>query len=650
MKRVVLRESIIEERGRQRDRNSGHLHGTKENSMGVQVKKRLMLGNEAIAWGAIAAGIDLAAGYPGTPSSEVIQTLVNLAPEYGHYVEWSTNEKVAVECAAAAAWAGLRAMAVMKHLGLNVAADTLATLAYTGVRGGMVILSAGDAQCHTSSNEQDSRLFARFVKLPILDPSDPAEGFSYTKMAFEISERLELPVIVNSTPRLSHTSQAVELEPIERQRHRKAQFLEDKDRWICVAAAALRRHRWLNSRLAESRARLSGFPLVRRLYSGRRLGIITNGVAHNYVLEAVDQLGLRREVSILKIGMSFPFPEDEVAAFAREVQRILVVEELEPFVEEQTCLTLYRRDIHTPVKGKGLVPREGELTPDVVIAAIETALNIKRPKEPSETVSLPQRPLLFCPGCPHRATYYALRQALRRLSKRPLILGDIGCYTLATSYPFELLDTLLCMGSGVGMAHGFAKAGLDRPILAVIGDSTLFHSGLSPLANITYNRSNVTVLVLDNSYTAMTGAQPNPSTGYTAVGEEVARISIQEVAHALGFEYIKEVDAYDVKTVEEALVEAVSHVGPSMVISRRPCALQVQRLERKKGISLKSLPKVDSEACIGCRTCLTAFGCPAIKWDEERGKAFIDQNRCTACGVCTKVCPVGAIKAEEGQE
>jgi len=359
-----------------------------------------MLGNEAIAWGCIAAGVDVAVGYPGTPSSEVLQILIDLADAYGHYVEWSANEKVAVECAAASAVAGLRSLAVMKHLGLNVAADALATLAYTGVRGGMVVFSAGDAQCHTSSNEQDTRMFARLAKLPVLDPADPEEGFRYAKLAFDISEALELPVIVNSTPRLSHTSRPIDVGSIEKHLRREASFVDDKARWICVAALALERHRWLNARLREAQERLEPYRLVERAYNGSRLGIVTNGVAHNYVLEAVQQHELEDDVTVLKLGMSFPFPAETVTAFAGEVDEILVVEELEPFVEDQLRTVLQIASLSTKVRGKheGLFPLEGELTPSLVAAGLRRTLGITAPKAVGVSTSLPRRPPIFCRG------------------------------------------------------------------------------------------------------------------------------------------------------------------------------------------------------------------------------------------------------------
>jgi len=608
--------------------------------------KRLMLGNEAIAWGAIIAGVDVAAGYPGTPASEVMQTLINLANEYGHYAEWSVNEKVAVECAAAAAWSGLRSIAVMKHLGLNVAADALTTLAYTGVRGGMVVFSSGDAQCHTSSNEQDARVFARFAKIPVLDPADPEEGFHYAKMAFAISEKLELPVILNSTPRLSHTSLAIDLGTIEKLPHRKANFVDNKARWICVAASALERHRWLNRRLTEACDRLSAFPLIKRLYEGKRLGIVTNGVAYNYALEAVEALGIQKDVCLLKLGMSYPFPTDTITSFASKVDEILVIEELEPFVEDQTRIAVQKAGLRLRVQGKneGLIPIEGELNPSIVSTALMEVLGIKREGVAPPPFELPRRPPIFCPGCPHRSTYYGLRNAMKQVSLRPLIVGDIGCYTLVSTYPFELLDTLLCMGAGAGMAHGFFKAGLDRPILAIMGDSTLFHSGLPPLANIAYNNSNVTVLVLDNRYTAMTGFQPNPGTGIRATGEPARQLSIEEVVRSLGFSHLKVVLAHDSKAVSEALVRAITFQGPSIVISEGTCALQEQRLAAKRGKERTAPFLVESEVCTGCRACLTTFGCSAIQWDIEANKVTINPRRCIGCGDCVVVCPVKAIK------
>jgi len=608
------------------------------------VPPRLMLGNEAVAWGAIAAGVDFAAGYPGTPSSEVMQTLISTAEEYGHYAEWSVNEKIAVEAAAAAAWAGQRSMAVMKHLGLNVASDALTTLAYTGIRGGMVIFSAGDAQCHTSSNELDARVFARFANLPVLDPSDPEEAFCLARQAFEISEILELPVILNSTPRLSHSSFPLDVSRIAPPPHRDARFVEDRPRWICVAGLALKRHRWLTRRLSESIDRLGGFPVTSTVPGGNRLGVVTCGVAHGYAVEAIRKMGLEDQVSLLKIHLPYPFPEGQVRHFAESTDELLVVEELEPLVEDSTRIALQKHGDATPVRGKadGLIPLEGELDPAIVGNALARVLHLQ-PAAEEVVEQLPIRAPLFCPGCPHRSTYYGLRKAIEPLAEKPLVVGDIGCYTLVSSYPFEMLDTLLCMGAGAGMAHGFAQSKLDRPVLAIMGDSTFFHSGLSPLVNIGYHRSNVTILLLDNHYTAMTGFQPNPGTGLSSTGEPAQRLSIADVARALGFDHLQVADAHDSALVAEMLAKALAHAGPSMVISEGPCALQEERDRARQRERRRPLVHIDSERCIGCRVCVTRFGCSAIQWDAETAKATIDPAKCIGCGDCIVVCPADAI-------
>ncbi len=607
---------------------------------------RPMLGNEAVAWGAIAAGVDFAAGYPGTPSSEVMQTLISTAKRYGHYAEWSANEKVAVEAAAAAAWAGQRSIAIMKHLGLNVASDALTTLAYTGIRGGMVVFSAGDAQCHTSSNEMDARSFARFANLPVLDPSDPEEAFDFTQRAFEISEKLELPVILNSTPRLSHTSFPLDTSTIVPSPHRSPQFVEDKPRWICVAAPALRRHRWLTQRLAEAADRLEGCPVATTLQGGHRLGIVTSGVAHSYAEECVQEMGIADDVSILRIHLPYPFPEGHVRSLAESVDELLVIEELEPVVEDATRIALQKHGDLTPVRGKadGFLPLEGEFDPAIVRQALARVLDLAPATTTAAPAELPVRPPLFCPGCPHRSTYYGMRKAFEMLDETPLVVGDIGCYTLVSSYPFEMLDTLLCMGAGASMAHGLAQARLARPVLAIMGDSTFFHSGLSPLANIGYHRSNVTVLLLDNHYTAMTGFQPNPATGLSASGEPAQRLSIAQTARALGFDHLTVADAHDSEQVAEMIAEALTYSGPSMVISEGACALQEERDRARRREARRPPVRIVPEQCVGCRICVTRFGCSAIGWDVAGGKAVIDPSKCIGCGDCIVVCPSGAIE------
>lgn len=620
-------------------------------------QKELLLGNEAIARGALEAGVSVVAGYPGTPSSEVVEALLKNAENHEIYVEWSINEKVATECALAASYAGLRSMAVMKHLGINVAADSLMTLAYTGVKGGMVIISAGDAQCHTSQNEQDNRLFARLANIPILEPSDPQEAKDITLKAFDISEELELPVIINTTPRLSHTSSEVTLGELPEQK-RKAHFERDPSRWVCIGPAALERHRWLITRIKEAQKLLQKWDLNQIILKGEELGIITSGVAYNYVREAVNRLGVRDDVSILKLSLTFPFPKAEVEEFLRKFSHILIVEELEPFLEESVLALAQKCSFDIEILGKeeGLIPLEGELNTELVTNAIGKVLGIRaRPSAKAGSLTqisktLPARPLMFCPGCPHRATFYALKQVVEEIDPRPIVTGDIGCYTMATSPPFEILDTCLCMGGGIGQAHGLAKAGVKEPIVAVIGDSTFFHAGMPALLNVSYNNSNVTVVVLDNGYTAMTGFQPNPSTGKTAIGKTAKKIKIEDIARALGIDFVKVVDSYRLKELGRAIKEAIEYKGPSVVISRRPCALQVAREARKEGVKLP-LFRVDPDRCFGCKTCIVSFGCPALRWNEEKKVVYIDPAKCVGCGVCASVCPFDAIISDqEGEE
>ncbi len=592
--------------------------------------KRLLSGNEAIALGAWEAGVRYATAYPGTPSTEVLE---NLAQYAGVRAEWAANEKVALDAAAGAAFGGARALAAMKHVGVNVAADSLMSLSYTGVRGGLVLVSADDPGAFSSQNEQDNRQYARFGKFPCLEPSDSEEARQFTRLAFDLSERFQCPVMVRSTTRLSHSKSPVEVEmPGEhRQQEPLPPFERHPDRYVIIPAVARRRHPEIEQRLLAIAEWGETAPLNRIEWGDRSLGIITCGMAYQHVRE------LFAGYSILKLGMVHPLPGRMIREFAAQVERLVVVEELDPVIEEQV------RAMGIEVAaGKEFFPLCGEFTLEKVRqAALKAGLPVAPMPEQVEPLTepvVPPRPPALCPGCPHRAFFYNLR----RWRKQAVFSGDIGCYSMGFLPPFDAMDMLISMGASIGMAHGLKQAGAQEKVIAIIGDSTFFHAGLSPLASTVYNRGNIVVAVLDNRITAMTGGQQHPGTGITLQGEEGRRIEIAPVARAMGVEHIWEVDAWDVKEIGRALREAMAvEDGPSVVVVRGACVFTPYFQQRP-------VVAVDLETCTACGTCFRV-GCPAILKSEvideraNKPKATIDPLLCTGCTVCLQVCPVGAI-------
>lgn len=586
------------------------------------------MGNEAIAYGAVEAGVHVATGYPGTPSSEVLGTLAVLAREKGFYAEWSTNEKVALEVAAGAALAGARAIVTMKQVGLNVAADALMTLAYLGVEGGLVLVVADDPGPHSSQNEQDTRLFGRFAKVPVLDPATPREAKEMTVFAFDLSEKLGLPVIVRPTTRVSHVCQEVEVN--DAYNPRPVPGFKKDARWVCLPSLARQRHPWLNATQEKAREIFAASPFNNvRLVN--RLGIIACGVAYNYVCEALARLGA--EASLLKIGTPYPLPEGLVVDFLRQVERVLVVEELEPVVEEQVVAAAYRHNLRLPVSGKRdrMVPREGELDVDRVTPAVAAFLGVgyARPEAPA-LPPLPQRAPILCAGCPHRASYYIFKEAARGMNA--VFTGDIGCYTLAIAPPLGAVHTCLCMGASIGMAAGLWRAEPKRKCVAFIGDSTFFHNGIPGLIDAVYNRADIVVVVLDNRTTAMTGHQPHPGTGRTAVGEETTEINIAELARACGVAYVREVDPLNAGEAFAVATEALRRRGPSVVVMKTPCTQLVKTTARYR---------VNPDKCARFRFCVDTLGCPAILPGETHP---VISDKCAGCGFCAGVCPADAIE------
>ena len=579
-----------------------------------------LMGNEAIARGAWEAGVRVAAAYPGTPSTEILESLGRY-PAADLYAEWSTNEKVALDVAIGAALSGVRAIACMKHVGLNVAADSLMSQSYIGAHGGLVLVVCDDPGIHSSQNEQDTRLFARFAGVPALEPSDAQEACDMTRLAFELSEEFDTSVIVRSTTRLSHTRSVVRLG--QRVARPSKGFVDAPTKTVTIPANARRLHPKLIEREAKIARWLETSPLTRWEKGDARYGIITGSTAYLYVKEVAPN------ASILKLGAAYPLPAETIRAFAASVGRILVVEELEPALETEI------RAMGLPAEGKAFFPRLGELSPELVRAGLAAAGLAEAPPAPVSLGIEPMaRPPVLCAGCPHTGAYLALRGIEARVA------GDIGCYTLAAVEPLRSIDTTVCMGASIGNAVGMAAAGEKRPVVATIGDSTFLHSGIPPLIDAVYNKANVTVVILDNSITAMTGGQDHPGTGRTLRGDPAPKIDYEAICRAVGVGWIRRVDPYDVGHMYQTLREAIVHKGVSVVISERPCVLDPVKI---KGSPLT----VAADGCVACQSCMN-LGCPALTWSDEfydgRHKVKIDETACIGCTLCAQVCPSDCIQ------
>jgi indolepyruvate ferredoxin oxidoreductase alpha subunit len=586
----------------------------------------MLSGNEAIARGAWEAGVAVASAYPGTPSTEILEEFARFP---GVYAEWAPNEKVAVDVAVGAAYSGKRALAAMKHVGLNVAADAFMYAAMTGTEAGLVIISADDPAMHSSQNEQDNRTFAKLARVPCLEPSDSQEARDFIVSAYDLSEQFDSPVLLRLTTRICHSASAVELgDRLELPSKAPPRFPRNPAKYVMVPANARQRHPVIEQRIRDIAECAETSPLNRVEPGERALGIITAGVAYQYAKEVFPN------ASILKLGMTWPLPERLVRDFAASVDRLIVVEELDPFIEEAVRL------MGIPVEGKSIFPLVGEFDPQVVresaIAAGLLPATEHRPMLEVDIGSLPARPPVLCPGCPHRGAFYVLNRL-----KVP-VNGDIGCYTLGLIPPLSAIHTCGCMGASIGVAHGALKAGSPERHVAVLGDSTFFHSGIPALVNAVYNRAPVVTIILDNRVTGMTGHQDNPSTGRTLQGEQTTVVEIEPVVRALGVRYVKTVPAYQVDEIEATLKQYLALDEPAVLIAQEECALLPDA--RKRWVPLE----VVSDQCNGCTLCFR-IGCPAIlKSDEldektQRPKALIDPALCTGCEVCAQVCPRDAI-------
>ncbi len=590
----------------------------------VMENKKLLSGNEAIAHGAFRAGCKVAAAYPGTPSTEILENIARFKESI--YCEWSVNEKVAMEVVIGASFAGKRALTAMKHVGLNVAMDPLMTFSYLGANGGLVIVSADDPGMHSSQNEQDNRVLARFAKVPLFEPSDSQEAYDMTVEAFAVSERFETPVILRMTTRTSHSSGIVDLGEFTPLPPTGRTYVKDIQRYVPVPVFGRKMRVKVEARTEALRDYAESTPLNRIEPGSARLGIITSGISYQYVKEVFP------EAAVLKLGFTNPLPTELIRRFAAGVEKLCVIEELDPFLEEQV------RAMGIAVEDHRTKLNIGELSPFRLKQLRAEIQGEPAPSVPSKGVSegLPARPPVLCAGCGHRAVFYALNRL------KATVTGDIGCYSLGTFKPLDAMDTVVCMGASIGNAFGFEKAGYEHRTAAVLGDSTFFHSGITGLLNVVYNKGISTVIVLDNRTTAMTGHQDHPGTGRTLMGEPTKEVSIEQVARGVGVKRVRVVDCYELAEVEKVLKEELDAPEPSVVVAKRPCILGAR-------IAVKRQYSIDFSACTGCRVCLK-LGCPALELgDADPAKPKLRKSRinpvlCAGCGMCFQVCKQGAVR------
>ncbi|MBI4619612.1 MAG: indolepyruvate ferredoxin oxidoreductase subunit alpha [Desulfobacterales bacterium] len=594
--------------------------------------KELLSGNEAIARGAYECGVTVATGYPGTPSTEILE---NIAKYEGVYAEWSPNEKVALDVAAGASFGGVRVLVAMKHVGINVAADPLFTLSYTGVKGGLVIITADDPELHSSQNEQDNRNYAKFAKIPMLEPSDSQEAKEFVKIAFEISEKYDTPVFVRTTTRISHSKSIVELHEPKRSPI-PLELVKNPSKLVMLPANARKRHPIVEERLGQLKTFADEFSENKVEINNANLGIITSGVSYQYAKEVFP------DYSYLKLGLIYPLPEKLIKEFAGKVEKLYVVEELDPYIEEQI------KAMGINITGKDIFPICGEFNPSIVENAISPSS--KQQMKEDTSLKLPPRPPNMCPGCGYRGIFYVFNKL------KLFVAGDIGCYTLGFLPPLSAIDTCVSMGGSIGHAMGLDKALGDEAIgkvIAVIGDSTFLHSGITSLLDIVYNRGSSTVVILDNQTTAMTGRQEHPGTGLTLKGETAKKVDLIELCKGLGVEHVRTVDPFDLTSVEETVKEEIFRKEPSVIISQAPCVLlKSRRVKPSKPFM------VFNEKCNGCKACIK-LGCPAIEWKnikdvsktdrltsdnkKRKGIAIIDSMLCNGCGLCQQLCKFEAI-------
>lgn len=621
----------------------------------------MIMGNQAIALGALKAGVNLVAGYPGTPSSEIIEFISKYKDKTGTYVEWSVNEKAAVEVAAGASYAGSRTLITMKQVGLNVASDPVMCLSYVGVKGGMVIVSADDPGPISSQTEQDTRNFAQFSKIPCLDPSTPQEAFDMIQEAFELSEKYNTPILLRPTTRVDHAYESMEFPELKPCRT-KGTFEKDSQRWVIFPRTSYNNHK----RVFERNENILPTEFSKSIYNkvitsetkgGQTPAYAAGGISYCYLMEALESLKAiypkdksLQNASILKIGTPYPFPAPLALDFMKKNTEITVFEELDPVIEQNLIYLCGKEGLSCKIHGKldKSVPEAGELSVEIIKKIIikERGLSPLEDEVQLPPPALPVRPPVLCAGCPHRGSFYAVKQAMK--GKKTAYCGDIGCYTLGNAQPLDMTDTCLCMGADITMAQGFYHNEEDRHCFSFIGDSTFFASGITGVVNAVYNQSHQTICILDNSTTAMTGHQPHPGTGVTMMGQFVDKISIPKILEAIGVKPIIEVDPFDQKSAIQAVQTASQAPGVSAIIFKSPCI----SIAGKLGYKFPSAKKVDQKKCIGCQKCIKELGCPALSISQiknDKGKQIveIDQSLCTGCGLCSGVCPVNAIGGKD---
>lgn len=616
--------------------------------------REFLMGNEAMALGALAAGVDVVAGYPGTPSTEIIETVAKRNPG-DVYVEWSVNEKAALEVAAGASYAGARSLVTMKCVGLNVAADPLMSLEYIGVKGGMVIVVADDPGPISSQTEQDTRTFAQFSKVPCLDPSGVADAYQMMRDAFALSEELHSPVFLRPTTRVDHGYEAIDvLEPEDYLKSDPEGFVKDSSKWVIFPRLSVQAHARIEQRNARLSHELGSYagnfvdweaghagaatPVGAAAPRPSRKAIATHGINYQYVRENLAE----GECRVLRVATPFPFPDDLALEFLDGVDEVLCVEELDPVIERALTALAGRHHLDVTVRGKltGDVKPSGENSVEYVGQVLDAFLgrDIARGAGWPDPPQLPVRPPVLCAGCPHRASFYAVKQAMR--GKKTIYCGDIGCYTLGNARPLDMCDTCLCMGAGINIAQGMGRVEPDTHCFAFVGDSTFFASGITGVVNAFYNQANMTLCVLDNSTTAMTGHQPHPGTGRTAMGEKVTPVSIERVLRAIGLTVVETVDPLDLQATVETVARVDAEPGVKAIIFKSPCVFLY-----KPGAQ----SHVDQARCVGCQRCVKQLGCPALV-PQADGKVKIDDSQCTGCTLCEQVCPFDAISGGSAYE